>query len=177
MARQRNVHGAEILHERLDDLLGVVHELPAAIEVLLAERVISHGDLDHKNILWTTDGAPLIIDWESAMHHNPTYETLLESLDWSGITANFETRPYEQFLATYVAAGGRLDESCIPAAFATILGAWVNWMMYNVGRAVGMEDTHQRALGSAQVDLAVATLLRLEKQIPRLRDLAAGHAS
>ena len=176
MGIARNVHGADLLQARLDDILSVVASLHSAIPQLLETRVISHGDLDHKNVLWTGDHAALLIDWESAMHINPTYETLLEALDWSGITANFETRPFERFLSAYVAAGGALDEHSIPPAFTTILGAWVNWMMYNVGRAVGIEDTRQRAIGSEQVDLALGTLLRLERQIPRLRDIALRHA-
>ena len=138
--------------------------------------VISHGDLDHKNVLWDASGNALLIDWESARHINPTYETLLEALDWSGITAHFHTRPYERFLERYISADGILCADSIPAAFSAILGAWVNWMMYNVGRAAGLEGLRQRALGSEQVDLALATLLRLEKQVPRLRELALGYA-
>ena len=176
LARQRNVHGAELLEQRQADLLGVVESLHSAIPLLMDRRVISHGDLDHKNVLWTATGEALLIDWESAMLINPTYETLLEALDWSGITAHFETRPFEHFLEAYVAGGGTLEEHSIPAAFTVILGAWVNWLMYNVGRAVGIEDTRQRAIGSEQVDLALGTLLRLEKQIPRLRDIALKHA-
>lgn len=176
LARERNVRGAELLHARLGDLLSVVESLDRSIPPLLEHRVISHGDLDHKNVLWSSGYRAQLIDWESALHMNPTYETLLEALDWSGITANFETAPFERFLAAYSEAGGALQEQLIPAAFATVLGAWVNWMMYNVGRAVGIEDTRQRAIGSEQVDLALGTLLRLEKHIPRLRDIAARHA-
>lgn len=176
LARQRNVHGADLLEKRLDDLLAVVAALHTAIPQLLDRLVVSHGDLDHKNVLWSGDHQALLIDWESAMYINPTYETLLEALDWSGITASFETGPFERFLSAYTGEGGVLDEHSIPAAFTSILGAWVNWLMYNVGRAVGIEDTRQRAIGSEQVDLALGTLLRLEKQIPRLRDIAARHA-
>lgn len=177
LAIRRNVRGAGYLGERLDDLLGVVRLQDRALLQLAQQgSVISHGDLDHKNVLWETGGNALIIDWESARHINPTYETLLEALDWSGITAHFEVRPYERFLARYAAAGGMLCADSIPAAFSAILGAWLNWMMYNVGRAAGLEGLRQRALGSEQVDLALATLLRLEKQVPRLREIALRHA-
>jgi Ser/Thr protein kinase RdoA (MazF antagonist) len=176
LAIRRNVRGADYLGERLEDLLTVVRLLDSALPELGRQSVISHGDLDHKNVLWDASGNALLIDWESARHINPTYETLLEALDWSGITAHFHTRPYERFLERYISADGILCADSIPAAFSAILGAWVNWMMYNVGRAAGLEGLRQRALGSEQVDLALATLLRLEKQVPRLRELALGYA-
>jgi len=102
---------------------------------------------------------------------------LLEALDWSGITANFEAGPFEDFLQAYVQAGGRIVSETIPAAFDAILGAWVNWMLFNVGRAVGIGDLRQRALGSEQIDVAVGALLRLEKNIPRLGSIATRYAS
>lgn len=176
LASRRNVRDAAYLAARLEDLLAVVRRLDAALPSLASQRVVSHGDLDHKNVLWDTRGGARLIDWESATSINPTYETLLEALDWSGITAHFQTRPYERFLAAYAGAGGVLCADSIPAAFSAILGAWVNWMMYNVGRAAGLEDSRQRALGSEQVDLALSTLLRLERQVPRLRELALHHA-
>jgi Ser/Thr protein kinase RdoA (MazF antagonist) len=176
LATRRNVRGAAYLGERLEDLVAVVRSLDRALPELAQHSVISHGDLDHKNVLWDASGNALLIDWESARHINPSYETVLEALDWSGITAHFQTRPYERFLERYTGAGGQLRANSIPAAFSAILGAWVNWMMYNVGRAAGLEGLRHRALGSEQVDLALATLLRLEKQVPRLRDLALHYA-
>jgi len=148
-----------------------------ALDRLQRRQVISHGDLDHKNILWDEAGEPLLIDWESARRLNPTYELLLEALDWGGITANFDARPFTTILRAYVDAGGLIDEDMIPAAADAIQGAWVNWLLYNVGRAVGLKDTHQRAIGSGQIDLVISALLRMEKQEDRLTEIAMRFAS
>ena len=172
LAQQRNVRDVDYLQARLADILAVVELQRTAQPMLAQHQVISHGDLDHKNVLWSDAGEPLLIDWESARPINPTYELLLEALDWSGITAHFDARPFASFLAAYVDAGGSIAAEMVEAAFNAILGAWVNWMLFNVGRAVGVEDARQRAIGSDQIDLALTTLLRLEKQIPRLRDIA-----
>ncbi len=171
LAQQRNVRDVEYMRERLDDILTVVERQEAAQAVLSRHGVVSHGDLDHKNVLWSEAGEPLLIDWESARRINPTYELLTEALDWSGITGHFDHRPFEHFLSVYVAAGGDIEVESIPAAFDAILGAWINWMLYNVGRAAGLESLRRRAVGSEQIDLAVSTLLRLERNIPRLRDI------
>ncbi|WP_205743157.1 phosphotransferase [Halioglobus maricola] len=171
-AVSRNVHEARYLQERIDDVLAVLAALDEALPLLATHHVISHGDLDHKNVLWNDAGKPLLIDWESAMHLNPTYETLLEALDWSGITAHFDTHPFADFLASYGEAGGVLEERFVPAALDTVLAAWLHWLMYNLGRAMGLDDSRQRRLGTEQVDLALAVLLRLEKFLPRLRDIA-----
>ncbi len=172
LAQQRNVREATYMLERLDDILAVFNRQDTALATLSRSTRVSHGDLDHKNVVWSEGGDPLLIDWESARAINPTYETLLEALDWSGITAQFEHRPFEQFLTVYAGEGGDLAVESIPAAFDAILGGWINWMLYNVGRAVGIESLRQRAIGLQQIDLAVGALLRLEKHSSRLQEIA-----
>lgn len=82
LAKQRNVRYSDILEDRLEDILRIVALHAPALKRLETHQVISHGDLDHKNILWDEAGEPLLIDWESARRLNPTYELLLEALDW-----------------------------------------------------------------------------------------------
>ena len=177
LAQQRNVREAAYILARMDDILAVVDRQQAAQSILSHGTTISHGDLDHKNVVWSDCGKPLLIDWESARAINPTYELLMEALDWSGITTHFDHRPFEHFLSVYTVAGGAISIDKIPAAFDAILGAWINWMLYNVGRAAGIGDLRQRAIGSEQIDIAVSALLRLERDIPRLQDIACLCAS
>ena len=177
LARQRNVRYSDILENRLEDLLRIVALHAPALECLARHQVISHGDLDHKNVLWDEAGEPLLIDWESARRLNPTYELLLEALDWGGITAHFDARPFTIILQAYVDAGGVIAADMIPAVSDAIQGAWVSWLLYNVGRAVGLKDSRQRAIGSGQVDVALSALLRMEKQKDRLTAIALRYAS
>jgi thiamine kinase-like enzyme len=73
LARQRNVRESQLLEERLDDVIEAVELQAPAMAVLRQHQVISHGDLDHKNVLWDEQGNPLIIDWESERRLNPAY--------------------------------------------------------------------------------------------------------
>ena len=167
-AVDRHVHKAKELSKQLSGLLAILANNRTAIPVLQQYRVISHGDMDHKNVLWDTTGKPLIIDWESARKLNPTHEIVLESLEWSGITGHFEVTLFKRILYAYVEAGGILEPASLEPSFHCVLGDWLNWLMYNLGRNIYMENGDPSALGAAQVDLALTTILRLERLIPSL---------
>jgi thiamine kinase-like enzyme len=77
------------LNENLGNLLGANQKYHSAIDVLKENTVVSHGDLDQKNVLWDSENNPILIDWESARKLNPTYEIVNVALDWSGINSNF----------------------------------------------------------------------------------------
>ena len=176
-AVQRNVRDARELESRLPSMLEVVRLQNDAIRILRKHLVISHGDLDHKNVLWSDSGEPLLIDWESVRWLNPTYELILEALDWSGITGNFSPRSFAGFLGAYRKAGGVVDGEAVDASISCIFGDWLNWLMYNVGRAMDTSSSTEHSVGSEQVDLAFSTLLRMERQLPRLLAIAREQSS
>lgn len=167
-ALQRNIRDASELESRLPSMLEVVRLQDSSIRTLRACLVLSHGDMDHKNVLWTDRGEPLLIDWESVRWLNPTHELILEALDWSGITGNFSTVAFADFLAAYRRAGGVIDASAVDASINCVFGDWLNWLMYNVGRAMDVNRSEEHQVGSEQVDLAFSTMLRMERQLPRL---------
>ena len=167
-----NAENSKALNEQLPTILNIVNAQKTAIKTLEQRVVISHGDLDHKNVLWDDSDKPILIDWESARKLNPTYEILLEALDWSGITTKFDHELFEKFLSAYTEAGGVIESSSLQASFDCILGDWINWLMYNLGRSVDLEDAEQRLVGAAQVDLSLSTISRLGYLIPQLLSLA-----
>jgi len=128
--------------------------------------VISHGDLDQKNVLWSPRGEPALIDWESARRLHPTYEVLLEAFNWSGIGLRFETGLFREFVSVYQQAGGMIERDALEASYRCILGDWVYWLMYNVGRSIDQENADQRVLGAGQVEFALAALRRLREHGP-----------
>jgi thiamine kinase-like enzyme len=167
-ANARHARDYQHLEEHLPSFLAIAARQQDAKKILSESRVISHGDLDQKNVLWGTDGEPILIDWESARRLNATHEVVSVALEWSGITSAFELSLFEKFIAAYQKAGGVIDLQAMPAAFDRISGNWLDWLMFNVGRSIDLEDDKQRSLGAQQVDLALATLLRLQRFLPRL---------
>lgn len=167
-----NIRNAKTLNENLPTILSIAATQEAALQSLGENKVISHGDLDHKNVLWNESGTPVLIDWESVRRVNPTYEILLGALDWSGITATFHYGIFEKLLSSYREAGGVIYSDSIQASFDCILADWLNWLMYNVGRAVDINDQEQHLIGTEQIDLALSAIVRLRHGMPQLLSIA-----
>ena len=159
---------AAVLQGELPNILTIVEYQRCAIHKLERHQVISHGDLDQKNVLWDRAGKPFLIDWESARQLNPTYEIVLEALNWSGIGARFDHQLFWKIISSYREAGGIIERDSVEASFHCVLGDWVNWLMYNVGRSFDREDREQRQIGAKQVELALATLRSLGSELPDL---------
>ncbi len=133
-----------------------------AISSLAAYSVVSHGDLDQKNVLWDKQNNPILIDWESARKLNPTYEIVNTALDWSGIALKFDKRLFSQIIVSYMKAGGTIDEDTLKAAFYGVLGNWINWLVYNIERSCTSNESAQRTLSIEQVNQTLAIILLLQ---------------
>jgi thiamine kinase-like enzyme len=138
------------------------------LPLLKQSSVVSHGDLDQKNVLWDKNDNPILIDWECARKLNPTYEIVNASLDWSGITTHFNQAIFIKMIQTYSNSGGHLDKTVLEAAFNAVLGNWINWMVYNIERACTREESEQKTLGIEQVNQVLQTMIQLINIIPDL---------
>lgn len=150
-----------------NDIIEINTAYQNTVSLLKTQLVISHGDLDPKNVLWNSNSTPVLIDWECARKLNPTHEIVNACLDWSGITTNFNKDIFLTMMRGYLAAGGNLDNNILPAAFNAILGNWINWMAYNIERAC-MIESEQKTLGIEQVTQVLGTIIQLKKLIPDL---------
>lgn len=105
--------------------------------------VLSHRDLDAKNVLWKS-GAPILIDWESAGPIHPMHDFLETVLYWSLDEQNRVRRDhFEAFVKGYHAAGGRLDyplEPALSAGYASKLG----WLAYSLSKALHLEPVTEK---------------------------------
>ena len=148
--------------QELPDVMRAANKTYAeAIPILKQHLVISHGDLDPKNVLWDSQDNPILIDWESARLINPTYEIINTSLDFSGNNQGLFIKMIEE----YKKSGGNLKN--IEAAFAGVLGNWINWLSFNIKRS-SSSDLEIKRLGQEQVDQTMATILKLQAIIPEL---------
>jgi thiamine kinase-like enzyme len=167
-----HVRYAEDLQQALPVFLQIAQRYTTAAPVLDQHCVISHGDLDQKNVLWDDSGKPLVIDWESARPLNPTYELLQTGLEWSGITRQFDPSMFEAFLGEYQQAGGVIEVKYVEPALHALLGDWLIWLMYVVDRSANASNPVKRKRGADQFDLVFQTLLRLQQQLPALLAMA-----
>jgi thiamine kinase-like enzyme len=166
-AVKQQIAEADALLKALPSLLKIATAHQQGLAQLESHRVISHGDLDAKNVLWTQDMKPVIIDWESSRQLNPTYEILQVALDWSGIGEQWHVERFKQVILAYQRAGATLDRDRISVAIDCLCGDWLNWLIYNVDRAC---DVHQdlRPLGASQLALVLPILLRIYATKPEI---------
>lgn len=168
LAIKHDVENSEEINQRFSQFESICAARADAVVVLERRQVVSHGDLDQKNVLWGDNDSPVLIDWEAARMLNPTREVLEVALDWSGFLSSFDEAVFGKFIREYQLAGGIMERGEIDAALDAVLGGWLDWLAYNVGRVVNMEDEQQRALGNSQVALALSSITLLERLAPKL---------
>ncbi len=156
------------LRAREQDLIAIKDAYVRSVEPLKQHRVMTHGDLDQKNVLWDEDKQPILIDWEAATFLNPTYDLINTALYWSGIiTEQFDQALFVKMIAAYQKAGGVIDYALLPISLDGAC-AWIHWLVYNIERSCVSGESEQKTMGIEQVNQTLATLLRLRKATPNL---------
>lgn len=147
-----------------DWLLKINDNYHSHINSLSSQLLISHGDLDPKNVLWDQYENPVLIDWESARYLNPTQESLNAAFDWSGIiSGKIDKDIYISFLKKYKEAGGILNFEHLSGSLYVIIGNWMNWLLLNLDRCSNLEnDTKTKRLGNEQVIQSISVLASLK---------------
>jgi thiamine kinase-like enzyme len=142
--------------------------------ILRSQLVISHGDLDQKNVLWNADSKPLLIDWEAVHKLNPTYDIINTAFSWSGINTRFDSELFLKMLGTYQGADGILDKDHITAACYSAFSC-IDWLAYNINRSCFIGKSEQKNVGTQQANQTISTILLLKKLIPKVIKLIEGN--
>lgn len=138
-----------------------------------AYQVISHRDLDCKNVLWDTNQDPYAIDWESVGWVNPMVELLETALSWAGAEIlAFDQVKFIVFVKSYLEAGGILQGE-LDAILNFGYRNKLEWLAYNIKRCNGMEaaDELEIELAKKEVIETIEALKTYERLIPELRIL------
>ena len=153
------------------DLIAIKDAYEHSIVPLKRQRVMSHGDLDQKNVLWDENNQPILIDWEAACALNPLYDLVNTALNWSGIISDaFDQALFLKMIDAYIAIGGVIDKNLLPVAFDGACG-WIHWLIYNIERSCVSGESEQKRIGIGQVNQTLPALMRLRKVTPELIEL------
>ena len=144
------------------------HASDAAKPKLKKGRLVGHGYMDQKNVLWDDSGKPVVIDWESARLVNPTYELITVALDWSGIASNFTPELFELIVSAYRREGGTIVGESVAAAFHRVVGDWLIWLFYVVALLLDEDNPQQRQQQAEQIRFVLPTIIRLNQLTPQL---------
>ncbi len=169
-ALQHDLSFAPQLSDNLENIFLWNKKYQQSISKLDKTLVVSHGDLDQKNILWTDNLDPVLIDWESARLLNPTQEILNAALDWSGVTScNINRDIFQAMLIQYKKTSGTIKSHQISAAFWGIIGNWINWLTYNIKRSLDKRiNSEEKILALDQAHRVLNTLIYLTSQMDGL---------
>lgn len=134
-------------------------------------QVISHRDLDPKNVLWQGE-QPYLIDWEATGYVNPCQE-LLEVLHYWGCDAKgiYEPELCQALLLEYTRFMNLRGVDWTPV-FACSYDGMLGWLEYTIKKSLGLEGEEkdqslQQMLGTYD------ELRRHESQTDFLLDMVA----
>lgn len=134
--------GYDSLKKILSDILRWNELYQKAIPLLNDNLIITHRDLHRKNVLWSKEGSPHVVDWESAGLMNPQMEVIGYGIEWSGILwSKFDKTHFEALLNAYL--GNSNSQDCFrkevePAFYGWLGHCVLGWTEFNIRRALGM---------------------------------------
>lgn len=140
-----------------------------AQEDLAKTQVISHRDLDPKNVMWVGN-EPLIIDWEAAGYVNPYQEFLEVANYWADNGSGSLLKGHFDALWNAYTQHIQPEDVDWKAVFAGSYMGLLGWLEYNVKRALGLEAADEVQLGKEQVLSTIQALYDYQEKILLMKE-------
>lgn len=143
LAEKENKIYYDKLKENIDFLYNINKKSNEALNYVKKDLIISHTDLDRKNVMWKDD-KPIIIDWEASGYINPTVELIQVAWYWSG--GDVRKIDYDKF-STVIKAYRKysqrdIDTNIDMLIYADIYGG-LAWLEYNLRRSMCIENNYE----------------------------------
>lgn len=168
-AKVKNPECYELLQEHFSDIIRWNENVLTGWAEISANQVISHCDLDPKNVMWKENN-PYIIDWEAAGYVNP-YQELIEVINYWAVdkSGNYNQNFFEALLQAYM-ENMNLQNVPWDAVLNCSLEGMLGWLEYNVKRALGLSGTNDddRKKGLKHAKGTFLKLKKLENQMKQL---------
>jgi len=111
-----------------------------SLEKTSNNMIISHRDLDPKNVLWNNENAPMIIDWESAGLINPSAELFEVALYWADEgDKGINKEAFCTLIDSYLNNGGNINANIEDLMYCA-LKAKIGWLEYSIKRSLGLDS-------------------------------------
>ncbi|MED1862370.1 phosphotransferase [Fictibacillus nanhaiensis] len=169
--KENRLEWVEILLENLDSLYDWNSSAIEASESLSSNIIISHRDLDSKNVMWQLHN-PVLIDWESAGFINPMQDLIETAIYWSkNEKGEINKQKFFSFISGYKKRSGELHSDWKMVLENGYLGK-LGWLEYSLKRSLWIEctDKEEQQLGITQVTETIYEIRNYAKQIPKLLD-------
>lgn len=161
LAEMQNKVYVNILKHNVDLLYKLNRETIKALKYAKNNLVISHRDLDRKNVMWQGNN-PFIIDWEASGYINPTIELIQVAWYWSGgDIENIDYNKFEKIINSYKKYyEGNIDKNVDVLIYADNYGGF-EWLDYNLKRSLCIENNYEQD----EIELAENEVIQSIKEI------------
>jgi Ser/Thr protein kinase RdoA (MazF antagonist) len=136
---------------------------------LSSDMVISHGDLDPKNVMWDKID-PILIDWECAGYRNPMQDLIETAIYWSeNESGEIDKDKFLAFITGYKRTEEQLQANWGMILASGFLGK-LDWLEYSLKRSLWIdckEEEEQKA-GTEQVTGTIAAIRRYAEMITEI---------
>lgn len=160
-AEEQNKPYIKELKENIELLYELNKNSVEALEYAKNNLVISHTDLDRKNVMWQDEKA-FIIDWEASGYINPTIELIQVAWYWSGgDIENIDYNKFEKVINSYKQNyKGNIDKNINILINADIYGG-LAWIEYNLKRSLSIGNNYD----NEEIKLAENEVIQSLKEI------------
>lgn len=160
-AEEQNKPYIKELKENVELLYELNKNSVEALEYAKNNLVISHTDLDRKNVMWQDEKA-FIIDWEASGYINPTIELIQVAWYWSGgDIENIDYNKFEKVINSYKQNyKGNIDKNIDILINADIYGG-LAWIEYNLKRSLSIGNNYD----NEEIKLAENEVVQSLKEI------------
>lgn len=131
-------------------------------------NIISHRDLDPKNIMWDKSLNPIVIDWESSGPINSNVELLEVALYWSERGKDKEA--FQSVIRSYKDVIN-VDLRTLINSLYCINDGKLKWLNYNIKRSLGIESSSQeeQLLGTKEVITTLKDIVEYAQDILNIK--------
>ncbi len=165
--KQCNKAWVDIVSENIDKLYKWSNELYYASKILSTNFVITHADLEPKNVIWNNNEA-FIIDWEAAGFLNQMHDLIETAMYWTK-DIKVDKNKFLAFIYGYksIIQNIKADWDIVLSKGFSLLG----WLEYSFKRSLWIEctDETENVMGTEHVTGTINMLLQYEKEIPNLK--------
>ncbi len=165
---EQDMEWSSLLLMNLGNLRAWEDRVNTSLKLLLNNRVISHRDLDPKNVLWDDNRVPVFIDWEAAGLINRVQELLEVAMYWSASDTGLpDKESFLALIAAYLHQGGTIHNHWLDALNAGFQGK-LEWLAYSIRRSLRLEctDEQDQEIGTREVTSTLQALENYAGSIP-----------
>ena len=174
LAKKSNKTYVDILEKNIELLQDLNKKANEANEYSKKKLVISHTDLDRKNVMWKED-KPFIIDWDASGYINPTIELIQVAWYWSG--GDVQELDYNKFkiiVDSYKKHSKiEVDKNIEKLMYADIYNG-LAWISYNFKRSLYIENNYEQEeikLAENEIIQSISEINYNIKQINKITEI------